>query len=88
MSDTTYKMFDAEISARESQLAPGSETSIYGDFVRRMAELGGGSWRESDALVPADELAWWRRCYDLYTADQALPRDEQAQDVQDIYDRV
>lgn len=84
----TYQQMDAEISRREGELASRSETSIYGDFVAAMAKSGGRNWRQSDAVVDADEAAWWLRAYDLYAADQQLPRDQQATDVQDIYDRV
>jgi hypothetical protein len=84
----TFAEFNAEIKAVEGRLAYGSETSIYGHFVDRMGELGGRRWRESDAEVPADEVAWWRKAYELYEADQQLPRDQQATDVQDIFDRV
>jgi hypothetical protein len=84
----TYTELHNEIQTQEGQLAYGSETSIYGDFATAMAKIGGRDWRESDAQVPADESAWWSRCYDLYAADQQLPEDEQVTDLQDIYDRV
>ncbi len=84
----TYAELHTEISRRESELAPGSETSIYGDYVRDMTRLGGHGWRERTATVPTETTAWWLRCYDLYAADLALPVDQQATDVQDIYDMV
>ena len=83
-----YAELDTEISRREYELAPGSETSIYGDYVRDMTHLGGVGWRESSATVPAETAAWWLRCYDLYAADLALPVEQQQTDVQDIYDMV
>ncbi len=89
MSDAaTFAEFDREISEIEGRLAYGSETSVYGHFVHRMGEIGGAKWRESDQAVPQDELAWWRKAYDLYATDQELALDEQATDIQDIFDRV
>ena len=85
---TTFAQFEREIKDIEGRLAYGSETSIYGHFVARMSEVGGNGWRESDATVPTDEAAWWRKAYELYEADQQLPADQQATDAQDIFDRV
>lgn len=84
----TYDELDKEIGRRENELEPGSHTGIYGDFVTDMEKGGGDDWRESDNPVPPDVEAWWLRCYDLYEADQTLPADQQADDVQSIYDRV
>lgn len=85
---TTYAEFNKEISAIEGQLAYGGETSYYGHFVDRMTKLGGPNWRESDAEMDDEEVAWWVRCYDLIQADAKLPADEQATDVSDIFERV
>ena len=84
----TFTEFSREIREIEGRLAYGSETSIYGHFVDRMSQLGGKGWRESDTAVPGDEIEWWKKAYELYEADQQLPADEQATDVQDIFDRV
>lgn len=84
----SFREFAQEIKGREGELAYGSETAMLGDLNSRMAELGGKDWRESDEIVPAGEVAWWRRAYELYAADLALPLDERATDLQDIYDRV
>lgn len=88
VQEVTYAQFADEIHARESRLAYGSETAILGHFVAEMRKLGGEDFRESDSIVPADDLAWWRQAYDLYEADMALPADDQAADVQEIFDRV
>lgn len=85
---TTFAEFRAEIKEIEGRLAYGSESSIYRYFVHQMTTIGGNNWCESDIDVPANELAWWRRCYELYEVDQALPLDEQAADCQEIFDRV
>ena len=87
-SGATYAELHAEIKSRETTLAPGSETAIYGDFVAAMTEAGGREWRESGEPVDPATAAWWLRAYDLYAADQARPEDERVADVQDIYDAV
>jgi hypothetical protein len=84
----TFEQFHQEIRRLEQQLAPGSETSVYGDFVKRMSELGGDGWRESDAEVPADEVDGWRKVYELVEADMQLPADERATSVSEFYNRV
>ena len=63
---TTFAELNTEIRGIEGELAYGSETAMYGDFVSRMIDLDGTDWRESDAEVPSDEVAWWRKAYQLY----------------------
>ena len=87
-SGATYAGLHDEIKARETTLAPGSETAIYGDFVAAMADAGGKDWRESGEPVDPAAAAWWLRAYDLYAADQARPEDERVADVQEIFDAV
>ena len=87
-SGATYAGLHDEIKARETTLAPGSETAIYGDFVAAMAGAGGNGWRESNEQVDPATAAWWLRAYDLYAADQAKPEDERATGKQEIFDAV
>ena len=83
---TTFAQFHAEIRAIEGDLAYGSETAMYGDFVARMIKLGGNQWRESDSAVPEDEVAWWRKAYQLYREDLAKPESERFESIQDLFD--
>jgi len=85
---TTFAELNTEISGIEGELAYGSETMIYGDFVSRMIELGGTAWRESDAEVPSDEVAWWRKAYQLYREDLAKPESERFDSCEDLYHAV
>lgn len=84
----TIAKFHREILRKESRLAPGSETNLYGHFVAHMYMLGGRDWRDSKAKVPAADVAWWRRVYELYEAERSKPLADQVTDVQAIFDRV
>ena len=84
----TFAELSTEIDGIEDELAYGSETMIYGDFVSRMIDLGGKDWRESDAEVPSDEVAWWRKAYQLYREDLAKPESERFDSCQDLYNAV
>ena len=85
---TTFAELNTEIRGIEGELAYGSETMIYGDFASRMIDLGGKDWRESDAEVPSDEVAWWRKAYQLYREDLAKPEGERFESIQDLFDSI
>jgi len=85
---TTFAELNTEIRGIEGELAYGSETMIYGDFASRMIDLGGKDWRESDDVIDADEVAWWRKAYQLYREDLAKPEGERFESCQDLYNAV
>lgn len=78
---TSYADLYRDIKASDRGMAPGSETSMWGDFVNRMRELGLDVHEPADQVVDADEAQWWRDAYEAFEADPQA-------DVQDIYNGI
>jgi hypothetical protein len=64
-SSMSYQELHELTRRAEQHLAPGSETTFYGEFVEEMIRLGGPRWRESDEQVPTDVADHWVGHYDV-----------------------
>ena len=80
---TTLSKLTAEIKARETELAYGSETMLWGDYCERMRQLTGVLPYNEDAVQDAgdpeiadDEAKWWMDAYALHAGDKALTMDD------------
>lgn len=85
-STTSYAELYNDIRDIERDLAYGSQTSMWSDFIDRMDKLGIRSPMQPDCeddeqLIDSVEAAWWRQAYTLLQADPS-------RDVQDIYNEV
>lgn len=70
-----------DIKSIERNLAYGSETAMWGDFVGRMHEIGIDPHEPGEQKIDATEAAWWREAYSALAADPS-------RETQDIYDQV
>lgn len=86
----TYRDLYSIVCEYERELAYGSETALLGYYVDDMCRQrpDDPDWRSSDDMIDDDVADYWMRAYELHKADQALPADEQADDIQDMLDRV
>lgn len=94
----TYEDLHDWVTDAEAQLAPGSETSIYGEYVSRIRELTGSHPSElvgGDA-ISIDEASWWVGYYqaidttldapDGVTLDEVMRREGYDQGIQRLQD--
>ena len=62
----TLRNLTDEIKALDTELAPGSETHLWGDYINRLSEVTGRdplTDYDNDVPVPDAEADWWRRAY-------------------------
>lgn len=60
----TYAELHTEIRQSEQILAPGSESGVYGDYVRELESVSGDpEWQTSDAEVPERVATYWLSYY-------------------------
>lgn len=80
-NETTVTLADltAEIEEYERSIAPGSETSLWGDYIDAMRDETGhmpiGDYPE-DAPVSIEQANWWRAAYDYMEAHPDAEMDD------------
>jgi len=69
MTATPLSTVTMYIRKWEREQAPGSETQLWGEYVKRMRDITGVTDVEnSDAPVPEAEAEWWYKAYGLQGA--------------------
>ena len=82
----TLAELNKQVQEYETELAPGSETPLLGDYNERMRQITGQVGvcaKNPDVKVPTPEARWWLKAYALYSA---RPDCDNLQG--DIYDSV
>lgn len=70
---TTLSDLTAELREIDRELAPGSETHVWGNYLDRMRDVTGVDPLNADvaetAIVPDAEAEWWRNAYAILRAN-------------------
>ena len=77
-----YQELYDTIKAYEREIAPGSESALWGRFVSRMYEIDIDPHDPQDQTISDDESQWWLKAYDRYSEIADV------EDVQEFFDSL